>query len=788
MIINKKSLSLTLAAIVSGQAGAVNDAVSYELEEVVITAQKRAQSAQDMGIAVSAFSGEQLKTLGVTDLSELPNSIPNVNLYDAYGAAQPVWIIRGVGLQDYNANNTPAAAVYVDEIYQTSTAMGAMGLYDLERIEVLKGPQGGLYGRNTTGGAVLVNTAKPNFEGVSGYLNASYGKWDQRNIEGAINVPLSDTAAFRLSGQRSISDDKYSHSLSDNKDHGEDDSWSMRAQLRVAPTDNLDVLLKFRSAEDRSEFALARSIGHYTSGAGGIDPVLQGALGLPASIPGLNSDFVNNLGWGGANGLCPSFVAGNANGASCYTVSGKTTAGQGGDVHDTYGDAYNAVDNRLRGGSVVVNWDISDNTVLTYVGGYDDFNYVAAYDWDADAGAFTHFEFDNVIKAWSHELRANIDLGDTQVTVGAMVAEDSYHETRDLIVSDNAIYAAPPPNGFGAVARLDFIQTTESQAIFTQVEHALSEQWKLIGSLRYTDEEKEYDGSSPYLSEVYGLPDSAQKNFWDFTNTSAKLAFEWTPDEDTLIYLSYSEGFKAGGFFGGFGTSELALKPYDEETVASIELGFKADLLDRTVRLNGAIFHYDYRDLQGNSLRKLPNGSTPTLLTNIGDAEYLGAEMELTWAVSERLIIQAGIGYVDAEITDSDMVSIDTGTGDEYSYEGLEIINTPDWTGNLAITYTQPLLDGYSARFSANANYSGEKLFYYSPSVPAKAIHHEDAYTLVGGRISLSPAEENWELALWGKNLTDKEYRITANHDGLASWTETYGAPMSWGIDFNYQF
>ena len=170
-----------------------------QLEEIIVTAQKRQQSLQDVSIAISAFDGSQLQELGLTNLEQLPAVVPSVELSDARGAGQPTWVIRGAGLADFNANNTPVAAIFYDEVYMTSNALGGIGLFDVARVEVLKGPQGGLYGRNATGGAIRILSESPGLEATSGYVRGTYGTWDRWGLEGAVGGPIiADKLAYRL--------------------------------------------------------------------------------------------------------------------------------------------------------------------------------------------------------------------------------------------------------------------------------------------------------------------------------------------------------------------------------------------------------------------------------------------------------------------------------------------------------------------------------------------------------------------------------------------------------------
>ncbi|MCB1702958.1 MAG: TonB-dependent receptor, partial [Halioglobus sp.] len=183
-----------LAVAVSAQGQAT-------LEEVVVTAQKRTESLQDVSIAIAAFGEKELRNLSITNLENLTQSVSGVELFDERGSGQPTWVIRGVGLADFNANNTPTAAIYFDEFYLTSNVMGGIGMYDISRVEVLKGPQGGLYGRNTSGGAVRVMSVRPDLDqGLNGYIQGSYGRWDRSIAEGAVGGKITDNLAFRLSG------------------------------------------------------------------------------------------------------------------------------------------------------------------------------------------------------------------------------------------------------------------------------------------------------------------------------------------------------------------------------------------------------------------------------------------------------------------------------------------------------------------------------------------------------------------------------------------------------------
>ena len=272
-----KTVQKTLIAMAI--AGVVTPFAAHaQLEEIIVTAQKREQSLQDVSIAISAFDSSQLTELGLTNLEQLPTVIPNVELSDARGAGQPTWVIRGAGLADFNANNTPVAAIFYDEVYMTSNALGGIGLFDVARVEVLKGPQGGLYGRNATGGAIRILSERPDLTETSGYVRAAYGEWDRWGLEGAIGGPIIENKlAYRISAYTD-QDGGWQDSLATPGDdeHGDRDFQAFRGQLLFTPSDELEFLLKIDSGEDKSETTLARLNGTYNEFFDYCDAIYQG--------------------------------------------------------------------------------------------------------------------------------------------------------------------------------------------------------------------------------------------------------------------------------------------------------------------------------------------------------------------------------------------------------------------------------------------------------------------------------------------------------------------------------
>jgi len=763
------TLGLAVATIAGG--GAIAEERGYSIEEIVVTAQKREQNLQDVGIAVSAFTGDALKELGAQSLSEVPNFTPNVELFDEYGSGQPTWVIRGVGLQDFNANNTPAAAIYVDDIYMTSNAMGGLGLFDIERIEILKGPQGALYGRNTSGGAVRVMSARPSTEAVDGYVSGSYGRWDEVTFEGAANLPLSDSAALRLAGRWNQSNDAWQKSLSAGEHHGEKDTWAARAQLLVELDEDVELLVKVHGARDNSETVMGRSVGLYDPATG---------------------DF------------CDALLSGRRDDNSCVNLATLTSfffgdlsapfpSAQSDDGADTLSDPVNQLDNKAFGTSAALTVEF-DAFTLTSITGFEDFEFSLAFDYDGGQGEFGHQLARSDIEAWSQEFRlVSHSDGDVNWLLGLEYAEDKFSENRDFLLADNLLVMMD--SGLGAAGKLQFDQDTESLAVYGQVEWQFADTWRLTLGARYTDEEKTYrDGSFNAL--LFGMEELGQVPLVENLNVdfdmqvwSGKAGLDWTPAEDLLVYASVSRGFKAGGFYGGFPNDGLAsIEPYDEETVWAYELGFKSEWLNNTLRLNGALFFYDYTDVQGFQTRfSTISNTVVTSLGNQGDAEHQGAELELLWLPSEQLTIQAGISVLEAEINDSDAVSTNL-LGEDVPLEGLERAYSPDLSYSLMARYEWPLADNLSAVFQVDYSYrddvAGDAL-----SVPEQALYGgQDGYGLFNTRVALGAVDGEWTVALWGKNLADEEYITNVTTDDLGSYMDIYGRPRSYGVDVTYRW
>jgi iron complex outermembrane receptor protein len=753
---------LLVVPIAFPAAALIPPAHAAGIEEIVITAQKREQNLQDVGIAVDAFAGEDLRALGATSLADVTRFATNVQLYDEYGGGQPTWVIRGVGLQDFNPNNTPTAAIYVDDVYLTSNVMGAQSLFDLERIEVLKGPQGALYGRNTSGGAVRVITQRPDLEAVSGYVTGNYGRWEDGSLEGAVNVPLTDTMAFRLAGRAQKSNEGWQENVITGEEHGEQDRWAVRASFLAELSDTAQALLRVHGAEDNSETALMNALGIY-------DPE--------------TFDF------------CAPVLSGHVDNSQCAAYGTffdplfRFPDVQADDGTETLSDPINKLDNSSFGAALELTFDF-DALTLTSITGYEDFDYGLLFDYDGSFGEYGHQHGQTDIETFSQEFRLASETGEQlEWQVGVEYATDDLTEDRRYMYADDLFILTNPEVLGGEAIVLGYDQKTESLAAWGQIGYALTDALKLNVGLRYTEEEKDYEnGGITLIFDGAPIPlSSGLEENLDMNIVSGKVGLEWFVSDEAMLYASISRGFKSGGFFGGFPSNgQAAIHPYDEETVTAYEVGIKSQWLDDTLRFNGAVFFYDYADAQGYTT--VQEGELVlTRLGNVGDAEHQGVEMELLWHPTERLSLQFNGAWLEAEITDSDATAV-SWLGVEVPLEGLDRRMAPEWSYSTIGQYTVPVGTALQATFQVDYNWrddlSGSGLTVFEDTL----IDEQDAYGLLGARIALAPSDATWEVALWGRNLADEEYVTNVTTDDIASWALMPGQPMSYGLSATFNW
>lgn len=770
---------VALAGLVASQALA-QSRDAFAIEEIVVTAQKRAQSAQDIGISVSAFDGDSLRDRGIDRAVELNQLIPNVSLQNVGGGGVPVVIIRGIGLQNFRINDSPTTAFYVDDVYQTSIASVEWTMFDLDRVEMLKGPQGGLYGRNALGGAVQIISKTPDIGKNNGYVTFGYGEYSRAEFEGAAGFALSDNAAIRFAGRWEQSSDAAYSNVTLGREQGEEDRKAARVALRYAPSDAVDILFTLHGGKDDSQLPPLRPIGIYANIGTGA------ALGAP----GVSLGFLNGvLGLGLGDPLCASVRAGQGSDpANCATITGITpsTYGISSDVYTSPSATDGFQENEWSGASLNARFAFGDYS-LQSITAYDSIDYRRFVDFDGTPLEHQHIDYNTTIDSLSQEFRLFYNGSDTvNWVIGLTYSKDELDEATVLMAADGIV-----PLFFGGAVFIPqaYAQDTDAFAIYGHAEILLNDAWNLVGELRYTDAEATFAGG-----QLLGFPGGATVPFLstsdktDFQAVSGKIGLEWTLSDDILVYGSISEGFKTGGFFGGFATSAEQLAPFKEETVLAYELGLKSDLQNGRVRLNGSVFFYDRKDVQQNAAD--PNSVFAIKrIANIGDVETAGAEIDLTWLASEQLTFIIGLGTTDAEVTDSTFVqSSSLPLLPDTSMSGSNIPGYADLSANFLARYDQPLGDNLYANFQIDGRYQSEVDLSVITNPIEEALFQEPSYSIWNVRAGIESASGNWKVQAFVANVADKEYRSAVHNDGTFGVYELYGLPRTWGVGFTYRW
>lgn len=698
-----------------------------QLEEIVVTAQKREQNLQTVPVSVTAFSADDLKNFGISQPIDLVSHTPGLYAKPTVGDQNPVFTIRGVGFNDFTPIQSPGTAIYVNQVVVPYHPMLSFQLFDTERVEVLKGPQGTLYGRNSTAGAINFVSRKPSQES-SGNIRFDYSSWNTFDVDGAFGGALSETLSARVAISVYERTGGYQTNRVGNDDsYGSKDRLAGRAMFLWEPSEDVDVLLDIHGGRDNS------------------DPVALEHLGS-----------VDSTTW---TEPCAPVAAGNRSEGTCINYGAYFDAD--GDPHSgDYSVTDGGLDNDAWGFSATANWDLGD-TILTSVTGYDAFTRNQLQDIDASPFVFLDVTFTDRTWALSQELRLTSDT-DTQLSwiVGGFYSKDSVDAEQSVDATDLV--------GTKAVITND--QESYSMAVFAHMEYEINNALSLIGGLRYTHENKKWTGGSDFVGV---LAISASDEITE-DDLSGQIGIQYNTSDDVMLYATASKSFRSGGFPGGFTLNPSALTAFDPEQVYAYEAGFKSTLAEGAMRFNGAVYYYDWKNLQ-TQFSEERDGFISLFLGNAGDAEIYGAEVDLLWAVSKQLDLSAGINVMSTKIkTSPDARLIDK-----------ELANAPDVTFNAMARYTVPL-KGANLLIQADTSYTSDR-FFTSDNTP---VFHGDAFWLLNARISYQPDSAAWEVAAWARNVGNKNYRTEGfNQFGFAgSSYHAYGEPRSYGVSMSYQF
>ena len=740
-------LALSAAAPALAQTPApATAAAAGHVAEVIVTAQKREERLLDVGLAVSSLNAETLRTQRVETTTDLVSQVPNVDVKENIPGAQSIITVRGVGLNDFSSTNNSTVGVYVDDVFLASFAEMDFNFYDLGRVEVLKGPQGTLYGRNSTAGAINVISAAPSTAGNSAMLSFTAANYDRYEGEAWANWAVSDRLAFRISGKAVSQDEGYWFSRPLGTDIGRQGILLGRTQMLWKPTSRTTVKLKLEAEKNRSEIGSGKFFGTIPKAAGV---------------------------------TCPNFAAP----ANCVDSHGFT---------DTDPDPFSVTTKHAapyrvssENATLHVDQDLGFATLSSVTGAID---FKREFYIDADAAPTTDAEFDqnDKVKQFTQELRLAGAAERLTWLVGAYYSWDRVQTYSPGFLHDL----------FNTNVLITADQKTESKAVFGQAEWALTPRLKLVGGLRYTDEDRRYVGGTTDLNPfglsflcfvvqacAFGAPGqhvlpSENASIHD-SNWSWRAGANFKPNDDSLLYVTVARGVKSGGFFNGITTNSFALAPYLPEQLTDYEGGVKARLFDRTLLIDASVFWYDYKDLQTQTFTNV--GAVSLIkLGNVGHATVKGLDAQATWTPTTGLSLNAGLGLLDTELGAFQTAGA---TGPITVPKGNKLPNAPQTTFNAQARYEWPVTGGWTAAVQAGGHYAS-KVFKEALNTPYLSA---DSYWLWDARASLSGGK-GWELAVWGKNLGNEHYVTQATDDGLGMGYRVFNAPRTYGVTLTKRF
>ncbi|PCI21083.1 hypothetical protein COB64_01020 [Candidatus Wolfebacteria bacterium] len=826
-------LAMTAILSIGGQAFAQQNTATHDsvglFDEIIVTAQKRSQNSQEVPLAVTAITGDTLEKLGVTDVRGIANIVPGFTVAQSF-RGPPIYTLRGVGFNTPNLAASSPVGVYVDEFVFAYPSMTDGLAFDLERVEVLKGPQGTLYGRNTTGGLVNSITRKPTQES-EGYVRVNVGNYETYGVEGAIGGPLTDDLSGRLSFKTDKSDKGWQKSITHGGRRGKVDKFAARAALTWEPSDDVDVYFTGTWTRDNSESTVGQSIAVYPK-------INNGVLSLTnpdwiAGLAALNVDV--------ADITRQAFTPTNASQANWVVENIKWGGVEGGN-NFTPAPLDPRMDNELLSVGLRVNWQATDDITLTSLTSYADFSKYQQVDiagWDIENAIGLGI---GSIKSFNQELRLSGKTDKADWIVGGFYGRDKLKdEDRSWGATLSAVSGALRPIGVafvaangGTIAEQEDVlwgfrdwanqveQDVETWSVFAQGDYDVTAKFGVTLGLRYTEDETVSAGCSvdqgdnsiaatwnaffpaigipsniapggcvTYLDDIipafisrldadpsndliYPEQGIVNKSIAE-NNVSGRIGVHYQHSEDLLVYASASRGFKSGGIPNQDTNVGSQSDPVKQEELRAYEIGFKSRP-NATSLLNASAFYYDYRDKQVfGAVRDIIYGYL-TRLVNIPKSKIYGAELEASTELFDDFNVRVIGTYLKSEI--KEFTGFDA-VGNVRDFSGTGFTFTPELQLNAIATYRFDVSDNWDSRITLNGSYSSSQ----KADLADNPLFKIDSSIVFDLNMNFSSNDGKYEFEIYGKNLFD-EYSwssVQTNQDSItrfANKPRTFGAAL----------
>jgi len=789
-------LCFVLTMLAAGSGFAQEAARSQgTLEEVIVTAQKRAENVQNVPITMQAYSGEMLQNAGISQITDVTKLAPNLNVVVQNSMSQHI-VIRGVGTNEFFGNAPSSVGTYIDEVTMNSSYMSTLALFDMERVEVLRGPQNSLFGRNTTGGAVNYITKQPvvGADKVDGTAMLTYGNSNLAEVEGGVSIPAGSTAAIRLAGIYHSRDGIWKNEDTGDGNYGDEERYSGRGTLLWEPSEGSRLTVSLHSARARDDAQPQKMAGALVNNP-------------PLRINDL-APFADNINWkdGRLN------TVGNVPTVNIEGFDRLTKGWQ-----DVWVGGSQRGDLDVDGGYVKFNHDFPGST-LTFIGSYDKTHGFYEEDNTGDGNiqgagtpGVTHdvlvIDMDQEYKQYTGELRlaSSDNSAKFRWIAGLYYLKEDATLAQDIRFGDNGFPGAHPsaagitppnlfdviPNPYGNTVSFSISDLVDrSASAYGHIDWQFAEQWGFTLGVRYTHDKKSnpsyyagafvkpldwdpsiFVGESAIRELAAGLPNCVPKTdpaYIPFvhcadTNTSredlsndevgGKIGLQFHANPNVMFYGSYSRGFKSGKFDMEFlhtDDTPFPQRPLDPETLDAFEVGMKSTLLEHSLQVNAAVFYYIWKDQQVFNV-----GVNGPEFFNLPESHLKGAELETNWVPAEGWTLSADLGWLDTELTDVTGIDFDLHQGDFQ--KGHELPLSPSLTGTAAVTKSIQLSTS-ELTLHADYRYQSTSKVKYSPQVPI------DEYTdrnEINARIGyVFGANRQYEVALFGDNLTGEKYCV----------------------------
>lgn len=706
----------------------VNDPAPVILEEILVTAERRAASLQRVPIAITVLTGEQLSNSLINDTMELQFHVPSYVFKSNSVLGQPY--IRGVGSDVITAGAESSVAFFVDGVYQTRAASTLQRLYDIDRVEVVKGPQGTLFGRNATGGAVHIITRKPvNKFGAKADL--VIGSDARVRFSGAVNSPVSQNVALRLAGVIS-KHDGYSENVFLGTDVDDEDYYSLRGHALYSIADDFELLFSF----DYSKEASSRGLVQHPDPENGINlgllPPFNGEVrDDPREVTHNENIFANVKTWGTRLELTKHFASVELKSLTSYRES----------------DFVELLDLDASDADFVSNFPNENSDVFTQ--------------------EFQISSLNNELFEW---------------VAGVFYLKENAFQKLDIAVS----FPAPPLPGLPEFLPVrnepsgDIL--SEAFGIFAQGSYYLNDKWRATLGLRNSHDERRQHYRQ-VITDPFGVlggsaviedDDKGDWNAW-----TPKLGVEYFHSDRVMAYASIGSGYKAGGF-----NSTALQSSFDEEDLLAYEIGLKSSIKNGRSQLNIASFYYDYSDIQLLTLPPdAPVGSFP-IVFNAAEASYRGLEVEYMSRPMSNLDIHLSVAWLDAQFDKFVALDPNNPQNGEVDRAGASLPQAPEFSANASAQYAWPVRNLGSLTLRGEYYYQS-KIFF---NTFQDDVVSQSGYSLVNARLQLESKNKRWSVALWGKNLTDELYAHTKiRQDPLVGNLRLWGAPRTYGLHFSFR-